>query len=220
MAEGDQDSGFAGRRAVVALLVPVRWHPPGIDPDQWRAALAEDLVDLLATLSQVEPVIAATAADQALAAAVAWPTMPVYEVPAATPAAGFAAAARHGYTHAAVLAADAPDLPALLVGKLLRPLTTRPVAAAPALTGPDPGSPPGGLLGVAARLPAPDWLPELDLDAGSLAALRAAAPARGQVAAAPGWRRLRGPADLSALDPAVPGWDLTRAILSGAAGGS
>jgi hypothetical protein len=110
-----------------------------------------------------------------------------------------------------VLAADAPDLPGLLVGKLLRPLTTRTLAVAPASAVEAVSA---GLLGVAARLPAPDWLPDLDLDEGSVAALRKAAPSLPQVAAAPGWRRVRGPADLATLDPAVEGWDATRTLLS------
>jgi hypothetical protein len=197
---------------VIALLVPVPWHPPAIDPLAWRTALAEDLVDLLATLNEVEPAIATTAADRPLAAAVAWPTMPVYEVPAPTPAAAFAAAAADGYDQAAVLAADTPDLPGLLVGKLLRPLTTRTLAVAPATA--NPGGNGHGLLGVAARLPAPDWLPDLDLDEGSVAALRKAAPSLPQVATAPGWRRMRGPADLATLDPALEGWDATRTLLN------
>jgi hypothetical protein len=200
---------------VVALLVPVPWHPPGIDPAAWRAALAEDLVDLLATLSEVEPAIAATAADRELAAAVAWPTMPVYEVPALTSTAAFAAAAADGHDQAAVLAADTPDLPGLLVGKLLRPLTTRLVAVAPATSiGPNPAADGSGLLGVAARLPAPEWLPDVDLDKGTVAAFRDASPGRTQVASAPGWRRVRGPADFATLDPAVEGWDATRTLLS------
>jgi hypothetical protein len=227
------------RRAVIALLVPVTWHPPGIDPVAWRTALAEDLVDLLATLSEVEPAIATTAADAPLAAAVAWPTMPVYEVPALTPAAVFAAAAADGYDQAAVLAADAPDLPGLLVGKLLRPLTTRALAIAPAtgiatpangLEGSGPtadldgdhaaaAGPAAGLLGVAARLPVPSWLPDVDLDKGTVADFRDASPSRTQVATAPGWRRVRGPADLATLDPAVEGWDATRTLLSGSRGG-
>ncbi len=199
------------RRAVIALLVPVPWHPPGIDPLAWRTALAEDLVDLLATLTEVEPAIAATPADQRLAAAMAWPTMPVYAIPAATPVAAFAAAAANGYDEAAVLAADAPDLPGLLVGKLLRPLTTRAAAVAPATSSPGEASP--GLLGVAARLPAPEWLPDLDLEQGSVTAIRAAAPHPAQVATTASWRRLRGPSDLAALDPAVEGWDSVRALL-------
>ncbi len=197
------------RRAVIALLVPVPWHPPGVDPAAWRAALAEDVVDLLATLAEVEPAIATTAADRPLADAVAWPGMPVYEVPAPTVNAALAAAGRDGYDQAAVIAADAADVPGLTIGKLLRPLTSRAVAVAAA--GPDGA----GLLGVAARLPPPAWLPEHDLDDGSPTLLRRAAPAAGQVAVAPAWRRLRGPDDLATLDPAVEGWDTTRALLGG-----
>jgi hypothetical protein len=196
------------RRVVIALLVGVPWHPPGIDPDAWRAALAEDLVDLLATLAEVEPAIAAVAADRALADAIAWPGMPIYDLPARTVNAALAAAAADGYDQAAVLAADAADVPGLTIGKLLRPLSSRPVAVAP--SGPD-----GGLLGVATRLPAPDWLIEHDLDTGSAVELRRTAPSPGDVASTQEWRRLRGPADLGTLNLAVEGWDLTRALLGG-----
>ncbi|MGC4803595.1 hypothetical protein [Micromonospora sp. DT233] len=194
------------RRVVVALLGPVPWTPPGIDPAAWRAALAEDVVDLLATLQEVETAIAATPQDRALAESLVWPGTTVYEVPAATGTAVLAALT--GYDQAAVVAADAPDLPGLTVGKLLRPLTTRPVAVAPAEgTGP-------GLLGIASRLPVPGWLPEVDLDTAFPADVRRAAPQPGDVAVTAAWRRLRGPADLTNLDPAVEGWETTRALLS------
>ena len=140
------------RRVLVTLLGPVRWAPPGTDPIRWQAALAEDVVDLIATLSEVEPAIAATAAQRTLADAVAWPGMPIYDLPARTVGAALAAAAADGYDQAAVIVADAPDLPGLILGKLLRPLSSRSVAVAPAT----PAGP--GLLGLAARLPAPDWL--------------------------------------------------------------
>ncbi|WP_320066347.1 hypothetical protein [Micromonospora sp. RTGN7] len=194
------------RRVVVALLGPVPWTPPGIDPVAWRAALAEDVVDLLATLQEVETAIAATPADRSLAEAVIWPGTTVYEVPTATAAAVLGAVT--GYDQAAVIAADAPDLPGLSVGKLLRPLTTRPVAVAPA-----EGAGPG-LLGIASRLPVPQWLPEVDLDAALPADVRRAAPHPGDVAVTAAWRRMRGPADLAGLDPAVEGWEATRALLS------
>ncbi|MCI4062528.1 hypothetical protein MRQ36_08115 [Micromonospora sp. R77] len=198
------------RRVVVALLGPVAWAPPGIDPDRWRTALAEDVVDLLATLNEVETAVAVTPADRWLADAVVWPDMTVYEVP--TPTVDAVLATLTGYDQAAVVAADAPDVPGLTLGKLLRPLTTRPVAVAPVEgTGP-------GLLGVAARLPVPDWLPALDLDTAVPADVRAGAPRPGDVVTTPGWRRLRGPADLAALDPAFEGWDATRALLSGRTG--
>jgi hypothetical protein len=195
------------RRVVIGLLQPVPWHPPGVDPAGWRSALAEDVVDLISTLNEVTGAIAAPVGDRGLAEAVCWPGMPVYEVSAVTLTEVFAAAAADGYEHAAVLAPDAPDLPGLLVGKLIRPLGTRTVAAAPATDG-------GGLLGVACRLPAPAWLPAVDLDTGSVAALRAAAPRPGDVATTPGWRRLRGPDGLATLDLAIEGWEATRALLS------
>ncbi|MEV4463164.1 hypothetical protein AB0J51_06030 [Micromonospora echinofusca] len=199
------------RRVVVALLGPVAWAPSGTDPVEWRAALAEDVVDLLATLNEVETAVAVTAADRSLADAVIWPGTAVYEVPEATPNAVFAVLAGAGYDQAAVIAGDAPDVPGLTIGKLLRPLTTRPVAVAPV----EGGAP--GLLGVAARLPVPGWLPALDLDTARPAAVRAAAPRPGDLAVTPAWRRLRGPDDLAFLDPAVEGWETTRALLSGTA---
>ncbi|MEH0827329.1 MULTISPECIES: hypothetical protein [unclassified Micromonospora] len=195
------------RRVVVALLAPVAWSPPGIDPVDWRTALAEDVVDLLATLSEVETAVAVTPADRWLAEAVVWPGTTIHEVSA--PTVDAALAAPTGYDQAAVVAADAPDLPGLTLGKLLRPLTSRPVAVAP-VEGDGPG-----LLGVATRLPVPGWLPALDLDVAGPADVRRAAPAPQDVAVTPAWRRLRGPADLAALDPAVEGWEATRALLSG-----
>ncbi|MFC4021588.1 hypothetical protein ACFOW4_27125 [Micromonospora sp. GCM10011542] len=195
------------RRVVVAVLGPVAWSPPGIDPAQWRAALAEDVVDLLATLNEVDVAVAVTPADRELADAVVWPGTAVHEIP--EPTVNAVLAALDGYDQAAVLAADAPDLPGLTVGKLLRPLTTRPVALAPV----EGGGP--GLLGVATRLPVPAWLPVLDLDTATPSQVRANAPRPGDVAVTAGWRRLRGPADLATLDPAFEGWEATRALLSG-----
>ncbi|MFY1675341.1 hypothetical protein ACN27G_36320 [Plantactinospora sp. WMMB334] len=203
------------RRVIVVMLGAVAWAPPGADPARWRSALAEDVVDLVATLAEVEPAIAAAGADRPLADAIAWPGMPVYDLPAArageAPAnrvgAALDAAARDGYDQAALLVADAPDLPGLILGKLFRPLTSRGVAVAPA-TNPGPG-----LLGLAARLPAPDWLPELDMDTADAALIRRAAPRPAEVAVTPGWRRLRTPADLATLDPALEGWDATRVLL-------
>ncbi|MFU8852448.1 hypothetical protein ACNAW0_15890 [Micromonospora sp. SL1-18] len=194
------------RRVVVALLAPVVWTPPGIDPTRWRTALAEDVVDLLATLNEVETAVAVTPEDRWLADAVVWPGTAVFEVPEPTVNAVFAALT--GYDQAAVVVADAPDVPGLTLGKLLRPLSSRPVAVAPV-----EGSG-KGLLGVAARLPVPEWLPALDLDRAAPADVRVAAPRPGDVAVTAGWRRLRGPADLATLDPAFEGWEATRALLS------
>jgi hypothetical protein len=162
------------------------------------------VVDLLATLAEVEPAVAVVAEDRELAGSVVWPTMRVYELPALTANAIFTAAGADGYDQAAIVAPDAPDLPAMLIGKLLRPLSSRPLAVAPGAT--------GGLLGLAARLPVPGWLPEVDLT-GDAAAVRAAAPGAGDVAIVPGWHRMSGPEGLSRLDPELEGWEATRALL-------
>jgi hypothetical protein len=193
---------------VVALLNPVTWSPPGVDLHRWRTALAEDVVDLLARLAQAEPAIAATAADLALAEEIAWPGMPIYEVPAATVLPVLKRAEESGFDQAAVLAADAADVPGMILGKLLRPLSSKPVAAAPA--GRD-----GGLLAVAATLPVPPWLVDHDLDTATPMTLRRGAPQPSLVESTPEWRRLRGPADLATLDLALEGWENTRALLGG-----
>lgn len=194
---------------VIAIFGPVPWTPPGVDPRRWRAALAEDVVDLLAMMREAQPAVGVVAADRPLAEQLVWPGTPVYDLPDATVNAALAAAAADGYDQAAVIAADAPDVPGLILAKLLRPLTTRSVAVAPN------GGAGGGLLGVATRLPAPDWLPPTGLDTGDAATLRAAAPRPRAVAVTPAWRRLRDPADLATLDPAVEGWEATRALLGG-----
>jgi len=196
------------RRCVLVLLDEPAWAPPGMDRAAWRRALAEDAVDLLATLAETDVGLVATPRAVDLADSVRWPGSPVMIVPRATPALAFSAAYQRGYQQAAVLACDAPDLPGMLIGKLLQPLGRHQVAAAPA----------GDvLLGIAACLPAPDWLLAADpgLDSSSLPKLRAAAGQPGQVAAAPGWHRLRDPAGLAQLDMGLEGWEATRALLSG-----
>jgi hypothetical protein len=195
------------RRIVIVPLVLPSWTPPGVDPRSWRRALAEDTVDLLTSLAEVDAAVAGTPADRALADELVWPTMRVYELPELTANVIFEAAAADGYEQAAMLAPDAPDLPAMLIGKLLRPLSSRPLAVAPANN--------GGLLGLAALLPAVDWLPaRLDL-AGDVESLRPHAPRPGRVGVAPGWHRLTGHEALSRLDPALEGWEATRALLGG-----
>jgi hypothetical protein len=190
------------------MLAPPAWTPPGVEPATWRRALADDAVDLLAMLAEVEPALAVAAADRPLATTVAWPSMRVYALPELTIGNVLAAAAADGYEQAAVLAGDAPDLPGMMIAKLLRPLTTRPAAAAPDATATT------GLLGIASRLPAPGWLAEIDFDDATVATVRDAAPAATDVIGTPGWHRLRTAIALARLDPALDGWEATRAILS------
>ncbi|MBL7254978.1 hypothetical protein [Paractinoplanes lichenicola] len=196
------------RRLVAALLVPVTWSPPGVELTAWRAALAEDVVDLLARLAQAEAAVAATSDDLGLAEEIAWPGMRIYEVPTATVLPVLKAATADGFDQAAVLAADAPDVPGMILGKLLQPLEGKAVAVAS-------GGPGNGLLSLATSLPAPPWLTDHDLDTASAQVVRRDAPAPSEVASTPEWRRLRGPAELASLDPALEGWDNTRALLGG-----
>ena len=196
------------RRVVVALLVPVLWTPPGVDPRAWRTALAEDVVDLLARLAQAEAAIAATVEDRKLAEEIAWPGMLIYEIPTATYLPVLAAATADGFDQVAVIAADAADVPGMILGKLLQPLETKAVAVAP-------GGPTGGLLGVATGLPAPDWLTDHSMDSASAQLIRRTAPQPGDVTTTPPWRRLRGPDDLASLDMALEGWENTRTLLGG-----
>lgn len=165
-------------------------------------------MDLLARLSQAEGAIAATADDLKLAEEIAWPGMRIYEVPTATYLPVLAAATRDGFDQAAVIAGDAPDVPGMILGKLLRPLENKAVAVAP-------GGPGNGLFGLATSLPAPDWLVDHELDDATAQVLRRNAPQPGDVSSTPEWRRLRGAAELASLDPALEGWENTRALLGG-----
>jgi hypothetical protein len=196
------------RRIAIALLAPPRFTPSGLPADAWRLALAEDVIDVLATLAEVDTAVAISAAEAHLAREVGWPGLRVYAVPVLDIPSALAAAADDGYEQAALLAADAPDLPGLTIAKLLRPLTTRPVSAAPDL------SSPAGLLGLAARLPAPLWLPATTLDTPTPQSLRMLSPQVTDVAPAAGWHRLGRVEDLARLDPRLEGWDATRSLLA------
>jgi hypothetical protein len=201
---------LTARCAILLLSSPDHGGPPpGVSPQAWRAALAEDVADLLASLAQVQSAVALVAVDQDLAGGLVWPGTPIFTVPRARPVAALEAAAGAGYREAAVVAADVPDLPALHVGKLFRGLGSHPVAAAPAHG--------GGLVALAARLPVPRWLIDADpgLEDASLAGLRLAAPEPRSVASAPSWHRLRDPTDIHLLDPGLEGWEATRALLGG-----
>jgi hypothetical protein len=140
-----------------------------------------------------------------------WPGTAVTEAGAGEAAlAGLRLAAAQGAHAAAVVAGDCPDLPGLLLGKVFRALGSAELAACPATD--------GGLVAVAVRLPVPAWWGDaaVDLDAAlpQPAAILQAVPDGVLVAEAPGWHRLRGPADVHRLDPGLEGWASTRALLS------
>jgi hypothetical protein len=198
---------------LAAVLVRPGWGasaaPPGVDREQFRLALAEDTYELVAGLELVEPVLALCPPDQPPAEDLVWPGTPVVRVEHGHSATGevLRQLAQLGADQAAVIAADAPDLPPLLLAKLFRALGSAPVAVCPAEN--------GGLVALGARVPAPDWVGDIDLDdTDEIGRLVSAAPARNAVRIGPGWRRLRRPTDIAALDLGLEGWDATRALLS------
>jgi glycosyltransferase A (GT-A) superfamily protein (DUF2064 family) len=180
----------------------------GIDPTDLRLALLEDTYEVIAGLEFVTAVLALTAPDPD-AETVTWPGTPVLHIP---PDAGdlrplFDALHDRGADQAVVVAADAPDLPRLLLGKLFRALGGGEVAICPARG--------GGLVAMAARLPAPRWIAGVDLDTPDAPSrLRAAADRPGAVRSGPGWHRLRTTDDLAYLDDGLEGWDNTRLLLA------
>jgi hypothetical protein len=192
---------------VVKRIVAVRVSA-AIAPDSFEAAMLEDVVDLVAEMHHVDGALVATEPAESAARAAAWPGMPVVVVAADDAAAGLDALLSVGADEAALLCADAPDLPALLLGKLFSALTSAEVAGCPA--------PSGELVAIASRLPVPAWCAEtrIGLDsADAVASLRAAAPQRAlQVGS--GWHRVRTIADRSRLDPGLEGWETTRAWLA------
>ena len=105
--------------------------------------------------------------------------------------------------------ADVPDLPGLVLAKQLKVLHRADVAVAPERDGP-------GCVALGFRLPVAAWVPlaDLDLDLDPRSTLAAAAPSAGRVETTPDWHRLRGPAAVHRLDPALEGWEETRALLS------
>jgi glycosyltransferase A (GT-A) superfamily protein (DUF2064 family) len=197
----------------VAVLAPAGAQPPpGVDPDAYRRALLEDTYEVVAALELVEPALAVDATQQGRARSLAWPGTTILTVPAAPPdgqiRATLDAMATLGADQAAVVAGDAPDLPALLIGKLFRALGVADAAVCPAAG--------GGLVAVATRIPLPQWLPDVDLDhEDAVERLARAAPRRRALGLAPGWHRLRAAADVSRLDPGLEGWESTRLLLSG-----
>lgn len=174
--------------------------------------MLEDVVDLVADTPEVTGALLTASDDVERAKASAWPGTPVIEIAAgATLAAQLLAIRRLARSAVAVVVADVPDLPTLLIGKLFSALAGPPLldcALCPAEG--------GGLVAAAIPVegPAP-WLAELDVrldDPDALALIQVAA-ARRALAVGPGWHRIRSRADVARLDPALEGWDATRALL-------
>lgn len=177
-----------------------------------RAAMTEDVYETVAGLELVEPVLLLSDDDPDATdlAELTWPGTEVLRVPGgSTDWQALAALAALGGTQVTLVAADAPDLPGLLVGKLHRGLGSSDVAVLPAAG--------GGLVALATRAELPAWVAAtgvgLDTE-DAVDRLRAAAPRRTAVSVGPGWHRVRSAADLQALDRGLEGWEVTRAVLS------
>lgn len=183
--------------------------PPGVDPEALAVAMFEDLYDTVCELDLVEAVALGAPGTSAVLEPLLWPGAGSAEAAPPDAARALSTLADLGAEVALVVAADAPDLPPLLVGKAMRALGHAEAAYCPAAG--------GGLVFLAARCPLPAWLravaPDLD-DADVVTTLRHAAPSRA-LASAPGWHRLRSPGDLGRLDPGLEGWDVTRSLLAG-----
>ena len=179
----------------------------GADESPLALAMLEDVVDLVEGMSEVDAVLALPPDAGDRVREVTWPQMPVVTVDTTSALAVIDAVAELGADEVTVVCPDAPDLPALLLGKLHSALAAAEVAVCPGDG--------GGLLAVATVLPVPAWLraadPALD-DVAALARLRAQAPPRTFVVG-PGWHRIRTPADVARLDPGLEGWEATRALL-------
>jgi hypothetical protein len=178
------------------------------DCEPLALAMLEDVVDLVEAMREVDAALAVPAGAGADVRAVTWPGMPVLELTTAPDVCGVLdAVAALGAEEAAVVCPDAPDLPALLLGKLHSALTSAQVAVCPADD--------GRLVALAAALPPPSWLREahVDLDTPhAVRRLRAAAPPRA-LHVGPGWHRIGGYDDAARLDPGLEGWEATRALL-------
>ncbi|WP_246267435.1 hypothetical protein [Nonomuraea typhae] len=177
-----------------------RAAPDGVDPEEFRAAMAEDTYEMVAALDLVTPVLVTSVPGLE---DIVWPGTDIIPINDDEPLKSIIN--RLPGDQAAVIAADAPDLPPLLVGKLFRELGRAQIALSPCEY--------GGAAALACHLPLPGWAaPDLDAD-DPVADLRAQAPGRRMVAASPGWHRLRTRDDTLRLDPGLEGWDNTRALL-------
>jgi hypothetical protein len=199
-----------GSRPAVQRAVAVAVGTAPDLPVELAAAMLSDVVDLVTATPQVAPVLLATAGRLEAARAASWPGTPLVVVADdASLGTLLGAVPADGMVAVAVTAADAPDLPGLLIGKLFRAVSGRvEVACCPAQA--------QRLVAVAARLPLPPWLLHCDVrldDPDALARLHAAAPPRG-LSVVPGWHRVRSVADTHRLDPGLEGWDATRLALN------
>jgi hypothetical protein len=204
---------------VTDRVVAVLASPSAMLPARLTAAMLEDVVDLVSDTPMVSAALAVTQGYEVEAEAVTWPGTLVVGVAAGTTVAAvlakvlaevLVAVPGSDVTAVAVVAADVPDLPTLLLGKLFSALAGSrgaAVAVCPAEN--------GGLVAVAANVPFVGWLADLSVrldDPDALARVRRTAPPAG-LSVGPGWRRVRNPRDVDRLDPGLEGWEATRSYL-------
>ncbi|MBB5774569.1 hypothetical protein [Nonomuraea jabiensis] len=188
---------------IAAVLIRQRMAqaaPPGVDPAQFLEAVAEDTYEMVAGLELVTPVLITSVPELE---EIVWPGTEVITIKDDEPLKIILK--RLKADQVAVISADAPDLPPLLVGKLFRELGRAEITVCPAEN--------GGAVAMACALPPPTWAdPDLD-DERIVTTLRAQAPGPRRVATTPGWHRLRTPEDVERLDPGLEGWESTRALI-------
>ena len=202
VVEGDEEGARRRLVLVVARHDASSAAPPGVDPAAFAQACLADTYEVAADLVDARSgVVGPPALDELLY--VGGVRLDDVGLPGLLEACALLA------DEVVLLPADVPDLPGLVVAKQLKVLHRTDVAVAPERDGP-------GCVALGFRLPAASWLPleRLDLDVDPTAVLRAAAPAPDLVGRTPDWHRLRGAAGVHRLDPALEGWDETRALLS------
>jgi 2-phospho-L-lactate guanylyltransferase (CobY/MobA/RfbA family) len=184
--------------------------PPGVSGREFAIANLEDVHDLLHGLELVRAAVACPPELADEVGSVTWPGTTV--VAATSVSAAWDRLAEHRADQVVVVAADAPDFPALLVGKLFRGLGKADIVVSPCEQ--------GGLVALGVAVPTASWLDDLrvSLDQTDMAdRLARAAPSPRAVSVTPGWHRLRDRADLALLDAGLEGWENTRMLLEGAA---
>ncbi|GAB2575071.1 glycosyltransferase family protein [Microlunatus antarcticus] len=195
----------AERRRLVLVLArydAAGAAPPGVDPAAFAHACLADTYEVAADLVGARSGLVGPAALDALL----WPGSLRLEERGLR---DLLAACAEEADEVVLVPADAPDLPGLALAKQLKVLHRADVAVAPEWGGP-------GCVALGFRLPVAAWLPleDLDLDLDPTSTLRAVAPSPALVEVTPQWHRLRGAAGVHRLDPALEGWEETRALLS------
>lgn len=166
---------------------------------------------MAADLVGVTTAVAVSRDERNVAEQIAWPGTPILDLLPLTAAGDLAVlAAAHdgGAEQVVLLSSDAPDLPALLIGKLFRALGHADVAVLPARG--------RGLVALGLNQPPAAWFLESQIGLDSADAvehLGRAAPSRRALSVGPGWHRIRSADDLALLDPALEGWAITRRLL-------